>query len=62
VSKYVLWHEPVWSGAILGGATFVYVAVEGFDYNIINMSANVAFISVLVLALWSQVAVFLPNR
>lgn len=62
VSKYVLWEEPVKSGAVLGGATFVYVVVENMKYNIINLSADLALVSLLFLALWTQVSAFMPNR
>ena len=62
VSKYVLWEDPMKSAAVLGGATLVYVSLERMNYNIINIASNVAMVSVLVLALWTQAAAFMPNR
>ena len=62
MAKYVLWQDPVKSGAVLGGATFIYVFVERMNYNVINILANLALVSVLVLSLWTHVSTFVPNR
>ena len=43
-------------------ATLAYLIFEFYGYNVIQVFANVAFATVLSLALWTQAATFMPNR
>ena len=48
--------------AAYGIATLMYLIFELSGYNVIHVLANVAFATVLFLALWTQAATLMPNR
>jgi len=59
VIDLAMWKNPKKSGAVLGGATALYVLFELSTYTLIEMMSTAALVFILASSLWSFVAVHL---
>uniref|UniRef100_A0A061R311 Reticulon-like protein n=1 Tax=Tetraselmis sp. GSL018 TaxID=582737 RepID=A0A061R311_9CHLO len=59
VIDLAMWKNPRKSGAVLGGATALYVLFELSTYTLIEMMSTAALVFILASSLWSFVAVHL---
>jgi uncharacterized membrane-anchored protein YitT (DUF2179 family) len=57
----LLWRNKLISGGILGLATLLYFVLEHSGYTLLTIISNILLISIAVLFIWSNGAVFLKR-